>query len=134
MDFLPPHAYVTKELIGITNQALESLPDSIFSRKSLQSMEGYSQVKLASFTADNSPLVFKSYLTLMVGDTLAKPMSCQHRFYVSELVKTDLPPQMFLGDTRADRFYVIKGQQVSTRPVAMTGGVKGATLTPGARR
>ncbi|WP_315816402.1 hypothetical protein [Paraflavitalea speifideaquila] len=33
MEFILPQAYVTKKLMGITNQALENLPDSLFSKK-----------------------------------------------------------------------------------------------------
>lgn len=108
--FIPPQTYVTQQLIGITNQALEQLPDSIFSKKNIPSMgDGYETIKQAFFTAESSPLVFKSYITMMIGDSLPKPVIYQHNFYVSELMKMSNSPELLNGDKRGDRFYVVQG-------------------------
>jgi hypothetical protein len=110
MEFIPPQAYVTKQLMGITNQALENLPDSLFSKKKIAAMgDGYETVRQAFFTATSSPLVFKSYLTVVMGDTLPRPVAYQHNFYVSEMVKMTNPPELLNGDRRGDRFYVRQG-------------------------
>jgi hypothetical protein len=113
MEFLPPHAYVVRELTAITNQPLENLPDSLFTKKKLPAAwntwgDTWEVVKLAHFTAETSPLVIKSYLTIVIGDTLAAPVAYQHNFYISELVKTGTFPEALNGDTRGDRFYVIR--------------------------
>ena len=111
IEFIPPHTYVTKRLIGITNEALSNLPDSVFSKKKVPVMDGqsYETIKQALFTAETSPLSFRSYLTIMVGDTLPRPVNYQHHFYVSELVKMTNPPNLLDRDTRGDRFYVVQG-------------------------
>lgn len=138
MDFLPPQAYVVRYLPAITNQPVEYLPDSIFTKKKLPAtgaMENQivETVKVASFTAETSPLVFKSYLTFMIGDTLAKPVAYQHNFYISELVKTSMSPEMLNGDTRGDRFYVV-GRADTDNVNTGYGVVKGAASVPPAAR
>jgi hypothetical protein len=109
IEFLPPQTYVTKKLMGITNQGLSNLPDSMFSKKKIPLMGGESQemIKLANFTAATTPLAFRSYLTVMIGDTQPKPVVYQHDFYVSELVQMVNPPSSMGGDTRGDRFFVV---------------------------
>lgn len=109
MEFLPPHAYVSRELTIITNQPLGNLPDSLFTKKKLTTIDNMNpQVKLANFTAVTSPLVFQSYLTVVIGDTRSAPIAWQHNFYVSELMKTSTLPDLFNGSTRGDRFYVLQ--------------------------
>ena len=114
MEFLPPHAYLVRDLPGITNQPLDHLPDSLFTKKKLPVAGGtwredaWEVVKQARFTTETSPLVFKSYLTIVIGDTLAAPIAYQHNFYISELVKTSTLPEVLNGDTRGDHFYVIR--------------------------
>jgi hypothetical protein len=108
--FIPPGTYVSQQLIGITNQALEQLPDSIFSKKNIPAIgDSYAAIKQAFFTAESSPLVFKSYITMLIGDTLPKPVIYQHNFYVSELIKMTDTPELLNGDKRGDRFYVVGG-------------------------
>lgn len=149
IEFLPSQTYVTKKLMGITNQGVSNLHDSMFSKKKVPLMHGesyetYETIKLANFTAETSPLVFKSYLTVMVGDTLPRPVVYQHNFYVSELLKMVNPPGKMDGNTRGDRFFVVPGavndsmpagygiiggravlkSQVRSQPVAMPAGSK----------
>lgn len=71
--------------------------------------DGYETIKQAFFTAATSPLIFKSYLTVMVGDTLPRPVAYQHQFYVSELVLMGSPPELLNSDSRGDRFYIVQG-------------------------
>lgn len=115
IDFVPPQTYVTRQLMGITNQGIDKLPDSIFKKKRIPAMgDGVEVVKEAWFTSATSPLVFTSYLTLMVGKTDPQPVVCQHNFYVSQLVKMTNLPQMLNGDRRGDRFYVVEGAPVDS--------------------
>lgn len=125
IEFIPPQAYVTKSLMGITNQALDRLPDSIFSKKKIPIMggESYETIKQAFFTVESSPLAFKSYLTIVVGDTLPRPVTYQHNFYVSELVKMTNPPNVLNGDNRGDRFFVVQG--IANDSVSIGYGVVG---------
>jgi hypothetical protein len=121
IEFLPPQTYVTKKLIGITNQGLSNLHDSMFSKKKVplmlgESYETYETIKLANFTAETSPLAFRSYLTVMVGDTLPRPIVYQHNFYVSELVQMVNPPDRMDGNTRGDRFFVVPGAVNDSMP------------------
>lgn len=115
IDFIPPQTYVTRQLIGITNQGIDRLPDSVFKKKRIPAMgDGVEVVKEAWFTAATSPLVFTSYLTMMVGKIDPKPVVCQHQFYVSQLVKMSNSPELLNGDKRGDRFYVVQSAPVDS--------------------
>jgi hypothetical protein len=124
VEFIPPQTYVTKTLMGITNQSLNKLPDSLFSKKRIPAMgKGYEWVQQACFTEESSPLVFRSYLTLMIGDSLPRLVSYQQNFYISELVKTNILPEILNRDARGDHFFVVKTPD--TDSVSMGYGVVG---------
>lgn len=115
IDFVPPQTYITRQLIGVTNQPIDQLPDSLFRKRRVPAPEyGEAVLKEAFFTANNSPLVFTSYLTLMVGKDSPRPVVCQHRFYVSELVKMNSSPDLLNTPPRSDRFYVVQGARADS--------------------
>lgn len=106
MDFIPPQAYVTKTLIGITNRPMGHLPDSLFTQKKVVRDDlSVEKIQQATFTLASSPLVFKSYLTVLIGDTLPRPVAYQHEFYVSELVRR----KQYIDSARGNQFYLLTG-------------------------
>lgn len=105
MDFIPPQTYVTRQLIGVTNQGITQLPDSIFKKRKIPAPnDGVEVVKEAWFTAANSPLLFTSYVTLMVGKADPQPVIYQHHFYISQLLKTSNPAQPLSNEKRGAGF------------------------------
>ena len=134
-DFIPPHSFITKNPMGLTNQVIKDLPGSTkFHREEMLSVDGeYYSIKKASFTETNSPIRFRSYLTVTVGEATSKPVFYEHIFYVSELITTDLGPQHF-GDSfrnRGNRYFV----QESTgygRTMTGFGVIAGTAVVAGA--
>jgi hypothetical protein len=109
MDFIPPQSYITKSPMGVTNKLIENVPDTAYHRVNYTMIDGYSKaVKMATFTEATSPLRFRSYLTLMVGDSTTKPVAVEHTFYVSELITTTNDPQtMWMTSAyRGNQFFV----------------------------
>jgi hypothetical protein len=108
-DFIPPQSYFTKSPMGVTNKLIENVPDTAFHKVNFTMMDGYSvPVKMATFTEATSPLRFRSYLTLMVGDSTNKPVAIEHSFYVSELINTTRSPQdiWLTSAYRGNQFYI----------------------------
>jgi hypothetical protein len=109
IEFIPPHSYITNVPMGVTNQLVLDLPDSVFQKKKVPNVGSDPvNVKHASFTVENSPLQFKSYLTLSFGDKDARPIAFQHSFFISEIYSTGIDPSnfWFSGQNMGDQYYV----------------------------
>jgi hypothetical protein len=94
--FLLPHSQISNVPILLTKDRLQ-LPDSGFRKEKVNLFTGdfstRAEVQVADFMKDNSPLKFKSYLTLYTQDgNGVKPMAYQHEFYVSKIVNTTTEP------------------------------------------
>jgi hypothetical protein len=93
VDFMPPQTYLTKSQLRIPEKFIEPVPETAFHREKYQVVEGITfPVKKATFTEATSPLRFRSYLTIMVGESTTKPLSLEHSFYISELMTTGTVP------------------------------------------
>jgi len=85
--FVPPQTYVTKTPTGVTSQYIH-VSDTAYHKIKYKLVEGTTvPAKKATFTESTSPLKFKSYLTLIIGET-GKPVVYEHSFYISELLTT----------------------------------------------
>jgi hypothetical protein len=108
-NIIPPQTYITNSPMGVTNKLIENVPDTAYRRVNYTMNDGYSvPVKMATFTEATSPLRFKSYLTLIVGDSANKPVAVEHTFYVSELITTTHDPEsMWLTSAyRGNQFFL----------------------------
>jgi hypothetical protein len=61
-------------------------------------------VKSASFTKENSPLRFRSFLTLSSTPDFKSPRYFDHNFWISEISQTSAGPRYF--DLKDDQFFV----------------------------
>ncbi|GGH09509.1 hypothetical protein [Mucilaginibacter phyllosphaerae] len=110
--FLPPRSQSNNTTLFLTNEFLP-IPDSAF--KNQQIPDKYTQsltkVKNANFEKANSPLLFKTYLTLYtIQDNQPKPFAYQHEFFVSRSLTslTDLQQLDGFDHTRGDYFILSK--------------------------
>lgn len=109
--FLPPHSQVTKTMTKINSRSFQYIADSLFTKTKLPSGYGGGavNVKIAKFEKTNSPLIFRSYLTLYTlnGNT-PKFTAYQNDFYVSKVIRSSFGPENFegFGDSRGDYFYI----------------------------
>jgi len=125
VDFIPPHSYLSRSPMGLTNQFVTDVPDSIYGRKKVP-REGGSpvSVKHASFTPGSSPLQFSSYLTLMFGEKSASPVAFEHSFYISEIYSTGLGPTDFwYGNSFRGDQYCVKKTTAFGKGFGIVGGI-----------
>jgi hypothetical protein len=138
-DFIAPHSFVDKTLPGISSQPLAGIPDSAFIIRSFRAANNSTKKgRQAFFTADSSPLVFRNYFSVMVGDTALRPVVIQHTFYVSSLSEVEGAMPELTEDKRGDRFLIVRSQTagdantgyvvVDGRPILRT-SVKGTANT-----
>lgn len=110
-EFIPPQSYISKTPMGLSNEYFINVPDSAFKREKLFLVDGnYAMVRTARFTEETSPFRFKSYLTLITGDSTNAPITYEHSFYVQELVRTGQHPSLFsfIGADTGNWYYTKK--------------------------
>jgi hypothetical protein len=106
--FIPPNSYIQSQPVYLLNEF--SVPtEDMKSRR----MTGYaSVVKYKIFDSEDSPLVFRSYITVSASPDFSNPIAYDHKFWVSEVVRTAIsPPSMkpYLG--REDVYHVTKASE-----------------------
>lgn len=110
LTFIPPHAQISKTITNVDGREFQYIPDTLFTKSKLPSgFGGDLKVKLARFEQGNSPLFFKSYLTMYIlNNNVQKLITYQNDFYVSEAFRSSLGPENFsdFGDNRGDHFYI----------------------------
>jgi hypothetical protein len=95
--------------MGVTNRIITNVPDSAFHKvKFFMADDIRVQVKHAQFTETTSPLRFRSYLTVMIGEQPAKPVVYEHTFYISDLINSGQGPEniWFPSIYRGNQYYV----------------------------
>jgi hypothetical protein len=108
VDFIPPQTYLTKSQLSIPARFIGYVPETAFHRDKYIPVEGIKvSVKRATFMEATSPLRFRSYLTIMVGELITKPLTLEHSFYISELMTTGaLPVDMhIINVNKGNMFY-----------------------------
>ncbi|BAV09942.1 hypothetical protein FLA_5995 [Filimonas lacunae] len=109
-DFIPPHSFVKRTPLQLMDVFVNSIPDTAFKKVKLptnQTDVPTVKGKSVSFTKENTPLVFNSYLTI-VSNNSDKKVSYQQQFYIAEIINTNTnPDNIALYDLKSgDRFYV----------------------------
>ena len=110
IQFIPPSAYVYKVPLALPVEQLQNLPEQAFQKQKFMLAEDvYTTYSKMEFKKDSSPLKFRSYLTLRIGQTGSqKEFTVEHNFYISEVWKTSSGPDNFPEKmiNRGDRFYL----------------------------
>jgi hypothetical protein len=129
--FVPPHAQVSKQLLEVSGQFFD-LPDSVFTKKEIttSAAEGNTTVKIGEFTKANSPLSFRSYLTLYtLENNVPQFTAYEHDFFVSKIIKLSGEPAYYdMYQSRGDYYYTQKsttGGKIGTG-IGLAGLVIGA--------
>ena len=133
-DFVPPHSYLTRNPIGITNTFIENVPAKAYQKVQYSITEGYRiPVKAVVFTEGSSPLLFKSYLSLSIGNRDAWPVAYEHSFFVSQLLRSKKGPGTMWsnGNHRGNQYFVTKMSNGVAAVNAVVGTLAGGVLIIG---
>lgn len=93
--FIPPHSKINRTIYILKNLETDKLLKADFQKVYLNYDDGSGLApgKRASFSADHSPLKFKSYLTMYtMKDNQPMVFSRQQEFFISGIVKTAVSP------------------------------------------
>jgi hypothetical protein len=94
-SFIPPHSKITMTTYILRNIGMDKIDKSYFKPAMLNYNDGSGQIhgKEATFSAANSPLKFKSYLTLYIlKDNLPRAITFQQEFFVTSVTKSGVSP------------------------------------------
>ena len=100
LGFIPPNSYIQSQPINLMGQFSEPTKELIPRR------ENGTAIKYENFDREDSPLLFRSYITLSATPDFAKPVVFDHEFWVSEVVQTEASPStMKQFKNREDVYY-----------------------------
>lgn len=131
VDFVAPYSYFTRCPIGVTNRFIDEVPAEAYQKVKYSVTDSYSlPVKAAVFTEGSSPLKFRSYLSLSIGNRDAFPVAYEHSFFVSQLIRSNQGPgTMWMnGNHRGNQYYVSKIGKGGGAATAVLGGLVGGVL------
>ena len=135
VDFVPPYSYFTRNSIGITNKFNDDVPATAYQKVQYAVTEGYSiPVKAAVFTESSSPLKFRSYISMSIGNRDAMPVAYEHSFFISQLIRSNQGPGTIWanGVHRGNQFFVMKTSNGGAAAGTVIGGLLGGILIIGA--
>jgi len=122
-SYIPPNSMISEIPLSL-DPNFKDLDKKLYrSINMADKYNGLEKANRADFTVADSPLQFKSYLTLY--STPDKPMIFEQDFYMSSLIKTGLRPSNLPGDMmdKGDLFYI---EQVANKtPLYTTLGIIG---------
>lgn len=118
--FIPPQAWARESQLTLKSDFFQFPAQT--TGKEMKRVNGVI-VKSLSYSREESPFSFRSYITLSTRADLSSPIHVDHEFWVSEITQTQLAPKNF--PPRANRFYIKKTSD--TAAYAVLGGLAGVT-------
>ncbi|MGV3706502.1 MAG: hypothetical protein ACO1NU_14100 [Arcticibacter sp.] len=131
-SFIPPASGMETTIKSFEEGTFGALPESVFNEVDFFStLQGDLKVKVGRFDRSNSPMIFRTYLTLYTQDGQKNnTFSFDREFYVSKSVKTTGKPYTILEYNRdaGDVFYTSKltGYGKTVMGVGVAAAVVGA--------
>ena len=95
-SFLPPHSMMGRSIFVLGQIPINNIDKSAFTKTAFTDNDGITQIysKTANFSIENSPLKFKSYLTLYtLKDNQPRPFYNEQEFFISNITKLNLNPR-----------------------------------------
>ena len=115
VTFVPPHSEISNtpiEMPGFAFDYVQHIDANKQQTSELQTVDGsIIRVKTANFTAQDTPLKFRSYLTLYTADDTAKSITLVDEFYISKYTKSLVSPARLevTQSKPGDLFYISNG-------------------------
>lgn len=94
--FIPPHTEMAKTLVEIAPEQNRFIADSLVNKIKMNDALTSSSfnAKMAKFNKGNSPLFFKSYITMYtIENNVQKFMAYSNEFYISQSIQSNRGPE-----------------------------------------
>lgn len=108
ITFIPPFSSINYQTLSLTNFGFEEIDNKEYQDRKMGDKDGYSSnIKMLNFSISDSPLRFRSYITLYKDPKT--PLIVDEEFYMSNLIKTkSISPSSMHASIfdRGDMFYI----------------------------
>lgn len=124
-SFVPPQSQINHTSYQLANFPFDAIDNDVYGRKDFAKTDGVVRVRTIDFTEADSPLRFRSYITIYAdhpSKETSKRMSFEQSFYLSTLMKTkgNIPPEDVLAyNSKQGDFFYVKHYKESNFAVAM---------------
>lgn len=89
VTFIPPFSSIDYQTLSLANFSFEKIDNKEYQNRKMGNKKGHSStVKMLNFSISDSPLRFRSYLTLYKDKDPKSPLIVDEEFYISSLIKT----------------------------------------------
>ena len=128
VSFIPPESFVISKPINIRTSSI-SLDETDKKEKKIQisSRVGEANAYKYTFTKDDSPVSFRSYITYSTNSNLSNPKHFDTSFWANEVLATQLKPDAIT--LRPNQFYLSAVKNNSSGVILITTGGLLAILT-----
>jgi hypothetical protein len=113
IDFLPPLSGLSKTPVNMyqTGSSNSLIPLDV-PKERIKIADGtITKFRRIDYTGETSPLKFKIYLTLALGQSSSAEFSVQHSLYAKEVIQTNEAPQSFsMYRKDGSQFFVIRAR------------------------
>lgn len=113
VEMIPPYSMIRRQPLTLANFSFNKIPNKEYRKRSYLDKDGERvQLKYKDYTLDDTPLYFRSYVTLFTGGKkgeLPQGLVFERSFFISQLIKAgDLPPKKYapMIQNSGDTFYV----------------------------
>jgi hypothetical protein len=116
-SFIPPHSTKQTTMITLQNNFIDPPSDRKAQKAKVYSTVGPYTGSIYYFKKENSPLGFRSFLTVSTEPSFNKPLTYDHDFWVNEIVETSVSPGNYMDNgenTANNRFHTTKSTGVGT--------------------
>jgi hypothetical protein len=120
--FIPPNAWATESQLKLSPDFFHLPAATRYTKKYVDKII----VDSFTYSQEQSPLNFRSFLTLSTQPDFSSPIYFDHAFWISEIFQTSSGPRKFL--TKTDRFYLKKSNNAGAYVLA-AGAVVGIVWT-----
>ncbi len=94
ISFIPPKSFINTQWMGLRNNSF-NLPTPTKTQRTIIREELRLYGDRYEFSKENTPLVFRSFLTLSLDESFNNPVHYDHEFWVSEVITTHAGPDVY---------------------------------------
>jgi hypothetical protein len=107
VSFIPPQSFMTYTPIRLRSYYFNLPGKEMGKEVNIYALTGVSKGLRFDFDKENSPLKFRSFLTLSTEEDVKNPFYLDTEFWTTEVVETGLNPA-YIPVKRADQFYIYR--------------------------
>jgi hypothetical protein len=109
ISFIPPHSFITYNPVMLKNTAFYLKDKNNAQKVNVYTYNGLTTGHRYVFESQESPFVFRSFLSISTKEDFSVPEHFDHAFWTEEIIETYAEPAS-ISFQRKDRFYLVKGQ------------------------